>query len=183
MLLETERLLLRPFQPSDLDSFVAYRSDPEVARYQGWDAPYSAEKAAAFITKMQKASPETSGDWYQFAVELRQNNAMIGDCAFHTLAEDKRQAEIGFSFARSYQGVGYATESIERLLVYLFRDLALHRVTAICDVENTASARLMARVGMRREGHFIDNIWFKGDWGSEYLYAILQREWQTMTNP
>lgn len=177
MKLETERLLLRPFQKSDLDSFVAYRSDPEVARYQGWEAPFPVEKATAFIADMQKAIPNMNGAWYQFAVELKQNGDMIGDCAFHTLTKDNRQAEIGFSFARDYQGFGYATESVKSLLAYLFIDLDLHRVQAICDVENIASARLLERVGMRREAHFVDNVWFKGAWGSEYLYAILQYEW------
>jgi aminoglycoside 6'-N-acetyltransferase len=179
MVLETQRLKLRSFQKSDLAPFVAYRSDPEVARYQGWDAPYPVEKAAAFIQEMAQAIPNTNGDWYQFAVELKQSGALIGDCAFHTLPEDNRQAEIGFSFARSYQGFGYATEAVKRLLAYLFADLNLHRVQAICDVENTASARLLERVGMRQEAHFVDSIWFKGAWGSEYLYALLQYEWLT----
>jgi RimJ/RimL family protein N-acetyltransferase len=179
MIFETERLKLRPFQKSDLDSFVAYRSDPEVARYQGWDAPYPVEKAVAFIEEMIQSSPGTDGNWYQFAVELKKTGAMIGDCAFHTLPQDNRQAEIGFSFARSHQGQGYATEAVQRLLEYLFADLGLHRVQAICDVENIASARLLERVGMRREAHFVDNVWFKGAWGSEYMYALLQYEWLT----
>jgi len=180
MILETQRLILRPFQKSDVTSFVAYRSDPEVARYQGWDAPYPVERAVAFIEKMQQSAPGTEGNWYQFAVELKQTGAMIGDCAFHTLPDDKRLAAIGFSFARSYQGVGYATEAVQRMLAYMFADLNLHRVQAICDVENTASARLLERVGMRREAHFVENVWFKGAWGSEYLYAILQYEWLTL---
>ncbi|MBE2219912.1 MAG: GNAT family N-acetyltransferase [Anaerolineae bacterium] len=179
MILETQRLKLRPFQPSDLESFLAYRSDPEVARYQGWEMPYTVEKAEAFIKEMMQSTPGTDGRWYQFAVALKETGAMIGDCAFHTLAHDKRQAEIGFSFARSHQGFGYASEAVNRLLRYLFEDLALHRVTAVCDVKNIASARLLKRVGMRREAHFIDNIWFKGNWCSEYLYAILQDEWLT----
>lgn len=179
MILETQRLKLRPFQKSDLTPFVAYRSDPEVARYQGWDAPYPVEKAVAFIEEMAQSTPGTNGNWYQFAVELQETGAMIGDCAFHTLAQDNRQAEIGFSFARSYQGFGYATEAVNRLLTYLFEALELHRVTAVCDVENIASARLLERVGMRREAHFVDNIFFKGAWGSEYVYALLQYEWLT----
>jgi aminoglycoside 6'-N-acetyltransferase len=179
MILETQRLKLRPFQKTDLLPFVAYRSDPEVARYQGWDAPYPVEKAVAFIEDMAQSTPGTDGNWHQFAVELRKTGDMIGDCAFHTLAQDNRQAEIGFTFARSHQGFGFATEAVNCLLTYLFEELELHRVTAVCDVENTASARLLERVGMRREAHFVDNIWFKGAWGSEYLYALLQYEWLT----
>ena len=176
--LETPRLILRPFQDADVETFAAYRSDPEVARYQSWEPPFTLQHAAAFIDEMKHAQPGTIGAWYQFAVERKQPAGIIGDCVFHILRNDAHQAEIGFSFARQYQGQGYATEAVTRLLDYLFGELALHRVTAICGAENIASAKLLERVGMRREGHFVDNIFFKGVWGSEYSYAILNGEWK-----
>jgi aminoglycoside 6'-N-acetyltransferase len=175
--LKTERIHLRPFQESDLEVFAAYRSDPEVARYQSWDAPFSLDQAIAFFEGLKQAQPGRPGDWYQLAVERLTQPGLIGDCAFQVLEHDHQQAEIGFSFSRLYQKQGYATEAVNRLLDYLFGDLHLHRVTAICDAENLNSARLLERIGMRREGHFIENIWFKGAWGSEYSYAVLQREW------
>ena len=82
-----------------------------------------------------------------------------------------------FTFAREHQGRGMAFEAASRVLDYVFDDLGLHRVTAITDCENAQSVALLGRLGMRREGHFIQNIWFKGKWGSEYLYAILRDEW------
>ena len=180
--LETDRLILRSFQDSDLETFVAYRSDPQVARYQGWDAPYNRETAKAFIAEMRQKTPGIRGEWYQIAVELKANGEMIGDCAFHVLPQDGEQAEIGFTFSRSHQGKGYATEAVTRMLAYLFGELGLHRVQAICDAENSASARLLERVGMRREAHFVENIWFKESWGSEYAYAMLKKEWEQKLN-
>ena len=179
LVLETPRLLLRPLQDSDLERFAAYRSDPDVARYQSWESPYTKEQAAAFITAMKRVQPGSPGAWYQLAIERTHQAGLIGDCAFHVLAHDACQAEIGFSLARPYQRQGYATEAVRRLLEYLFDGLGLHRVTATCDAENRASAKLLERVGMRREGHFIENIWFKGTWGSEHLYALLHREWNS----
>jgi [ribosomal protein S5]-alanine N-acetyltransferase len=106
---------------------------------------------------------------------------LIGDCAFqvlpHDVGHDPRQAEIGFSFARALQGQGFATEAVSRLLDYLFGDLNLHRVVAITDAENRAAARLLERLGLRREGAFVENVWFKGAWGSEFYYALLHHEW------
>jgi RimJ/RimL family protein N-acetyltransferase len=177
LILDTKRLQLRPFRDADLEPFAAYRSDPQVARYQGWDAPYSVEQAAAFIDEMKRKQPAVRGEWYQLAIELKAGAELIGDCAFHLLAEDARQAEFGITLARRQQSHGYATEAATRLLDYLFRDLELHRVRAICDVDNPASARLLERLHMRREGHFLENVWFKGRWGSEYVYALLRREW------
>ena len=177
LILETKRLKMRAFQDKDIQDFADYRSDPEVAKYQDWDAPYSVEKAAQFVAENKVICPGTPGEWHQIAIELKAEGDLIGDCVFHILAEDAQQAEIGFTLSRRYQGHGYATEAVTKLVDYIFCELKLHRIRAICDVDNLASSKLLERIGMRREAHFIENIWFKGRWGSEYLYAILRSEW------
>ena len=182
IILRTDRLQLRPFQESDLVPFAAYRSDPEVARYQSWSPPYSLDQAMAFLEEMKHAQPGTPGTWYQLAVECQVQPGLIGDCAFQVLPDDDRQAQIGFTFSRSFQKRGYAAEAVRRLLDFIFTEYHLHRVTATCDAENLASAKLLERIGMRREGHYRDNIWFKGAWGSEYTYALLKREWEQNPN-
>ena len=188
--LETSRLILRPFEERDIAPFSAYRSDPEVAHYQGWEAPFPADKAARFVAEMVRARPGTPGEWYQAAIELKADGdairevcpsgeratAMIGDCGF-CVSGDGRQAEIGYTLARQHQGQGYASEALARLLDYLFFDLNLHRVHANIDPENSPSARLLERLGMRREGRFVKSLWFKGHWVDEEWYAILQQDW------
>jgi RimJ/RimL family protein N-acetyltransferase len=174
--LETPRLILRSFEERDALPFTAYRSDPEVACFQGWEAPFPPEEAARFVAEMMRAHPGTPGAWYQVAIELRSEEEMIGDCAF-CVSTDGRQAEIGYTLARAHQGQGYASEALTRLLGYLFSDLNLHRVHANIDPENVPSARLLERLGMRREGRFVESLWFKGRWADEEWYAILQREW------
>ncbi len=175
--LQTNRLILRPFEDGDILTFSDYRSDPEVARYQGWDTPYSPEQAAQFVQRLKDVLPGTPGEWYQIAIELKQTGQLIGDCVFQILDEDHQQAEIGYTLARPFQGRGYATEAVKALLGYLFETLNLHRVRANCDPENLASARLLLRAGMRHEGRFVDSLWLKGHWYSEDWFAILDREW------
>ncbi len=179
--LETPRLFLRSFRKTDVPAFAAYRSDPQVARYQSWDVPYTQAQATAFLAELYDARPATPGAWYQIAIECKETADLLGDCAFCLLAEDSRQADIGFTLRRSAQHQGFATEAVTRLLAYLFEDLALHRVRATCDADNHSSARLLARVGMRREGHTIASTWFKGRWSSEYWYALLREEWIRQT--
>jgi RimJ/RimL family protein N-acetyltransferase len=176
--LQTNRLILRPLQGTDLEAFSAYRSDPEVARYQSWNVPFTPAQAEEFLERMESAPAGTPGVWLQLGVERRAEPGLIGDCAFQVLADDDRQARIGFTFGRAHQRQGYATEAVRRLLDFLFDDMRLHRVSAVCDARNAASARLMERIGMRREAHFLENIRFKGEWGSEYSYAMLEREWR-----
>jgi RimJ/RimL family protein N-acetyltransferase len=175
--LTTERLVVRRFRPQDLDAFVAYRSDPRIARYQSWDAPYPVHQARRFLQELQDSHPDTPGEWFQFAVTLRDMNRLIGDCAAHVRADDPRQAEIGFAFAAEHQGHGYATEAVRRLLHYLLIERDKHRVTASCDDRNTRSAAVLERVGMRREGHLLESTWSKGEWTNDLLYAVLRREW------
>ena len=179
--LETERLLLRRFTDRDLPPFLAYLNDALVARYQTWES-YSEQEAREVIEQQKNLSPGLPGQWFTFALELKETKALVGHIALNT-QENQQQAEIGFTLAREYHGKGLAFEAVSRVLDYLFVDLALHRVTAITDCENLRSVALLSRLGMRREGHFLQNIWFKGKWGDEYLYAILGEEWQRRVTP
>jgi RimJ/RimL family protein N-acetyltransferase len=174
--LESARLHLRRFRADDAAAFAAYRSDPEVARLQGWNAPYSFEEAQRFVESLEGVSPGRPGAWFQFAVALRSNGALIGDCALRTSDIDHRQAELGFSFATPYQRRGYGSEAVSRVLQYAFTTLQMHRVFSIVDARNESAMRLLERASFRREGHFVEAAWFKGEWVSELLYAQLASE-------
>ena len=174
--IESERLILRRFEDSDLAPFVAYRNDPEVARYQSWDS-FDELEARAFIREMGSAQPGVPGEWFQFAVESKETGGLVGDCALQVDGQEPYRAEIGFTLAREHQGRGFASEAVSRLLDYAFADLDLHRIVAIADCRNGPSWKLLERVGLRREGHFLDSVWFKRGWSDEYLYAVLKDEW------
>jgi RimJ/RimL family protein N-acetyltransferase len=179
--LRSERLILRRLKASDLEPFVAYRNDPEVARYQDWET-YGEKEARDMIRALEREQPGAPGEWFQFAVALRDTDGLIGDLGFK-VEPDGRQAEVGYTFAREHQGKGYASEAVSRLLDYAFLDLGLHRVYAVVDQENRPSFALLERLGLRREGSFVRNAWFKGGWSSEYLYATLREEWLARGNP
>jgi RimJ/RimL family protein N-acetyltransferase len=111
------------------------------------------------------------------AIALKSTDELVGDCVLRTGLEDSRQGEIGFTLARQHQGKGFAFEAVSVLLEYAFTKLTLHRIVAITDCENVSSIRLLERLGMRREGHFLQSIQNKGEWRDEYQYAILRGEW------
>jgi RimJ/RimL family protein N-acetyltransferase len=177
--LETTRLCLRHFRDADLALFMAYRNDPEVAKYQDWEGINEPE-ARAFLQEQKEVQPGVPGQWFQIAIELKETGMLVGDCALKIEEYDERQAEIGYTLSRAYQGRGIASEAVSCVLEYAFVTLGLHRVIAITDCENVASVALLERLGLRREGHFLQNVWFKGKWGDEYLYAMLQEEWRNI---
>jgi RimJ/RimL family protein N-acetyltransferase len=154
--------------------FLAYLNDPLVARYQTWES-YTEQQARDVIEEQESLDPGIPGKWFTFAVESKEACSVIGHIAL--MMRDHQQAEIGFTFSRAYQGKGLAFEATTQVLDYVFTELELHRVVAITDCENERSVALLRRLGMRREGHHIQNIWFKGKWGDEYVYAILREEW------
>ena len=175
--LTTPRLELRRFTSADLPAFAAYRNDPEVARYQSWENE-TAEEAAAFIEEQSTLEPGLPGRWFQFAVALSPEGRLIGDCGLQIDAPDPRLGEIGFTFGREHQGRGYAFEAVATLLRFAFEDLSLHRVRAVVDCANGRAVVLLGRLGLRREGHFLQRSWFKGGWSDEYEFAILAEEWR-----
>jgi RimJ/RimL family protein N-acetyltransferase len=79
-----------------------------------------------------------------------------------------RAKENGFSLAPAQQGKGYGTEALRALLGYVFGTLGLHHVTAVTDARNPPAAALLERVGMRREAHFHENVFFKGAWEASF---------------
>ncbi len=176
--IETSRLRLRHFRDTDLVLFMAYRNDPEVARYQGWEGT-SEPEARAFIQEQKEVQPGMPGQWFQIAVELKETGMLVGDCALKIEEHDERQAEIGYTLSRAYQGRGIASEAVSCVLEYAFVTLGLHRVIAITDCENVASVALLERLGLRCEGHFRQNVWLKGKWRDEFLYAMLREEWRS----
>jgi aminoglycoside 6'-N-acetyltransferase len=174
MRLVGRRVVLRPFTTADAAAFAAYRSDPEVARYQDWEPPFSPAQADEFVRRASRLDPTAPG-WSQFAVEV--GGVLIGDIGVK-LHDNRMQADIGYTLAQEHRGRGYATEALERMLAYLFDERALHRVSAECDARNEPSARLLRRLGFRQEGYRVKHTWAKGEWTDDLLFGLLRTEWQ-----
>jgi RimJ/RimL family protein N-acetyltransferase len=175
MLIATKRLILRRFRPADAPVLAAYRSDPEVARYQSWDAPFSLLRAETAVVSFMASDPDKAG-WFQYAVERTSDRALIGDVGVH-LHDNLMQAELGFTLAAGHQRQGYATEAVRAVLDRLFRVQGMHKVTGECDARNTASAALLERLGFTREGLLRQQTFIKGEWTDDLLYGLLAAEW------
>lgn len=178
--LHTARLRLRPFTRGDVDAVFAYRRREDVARYL-FDTELSREECALAIQqRIGQVTLEADDDKIVLAVELADNGALIGEVSLIWRSVSARQGEIGWIFDPHYQGHGYATEAANGLLDLAFGPGDMHRVVARCDVRNTSSWRLMARLEMRREAHFREHAIFKSAWDEEFVYAMLRQEWRAL---
>jgi len=173
----TPRLRLRPFTRGDVDAVFAYRRREDVARYL-FDSPMSYETVTEAVQqRISQSAVEQEEDKLVLAVDLRETGELIGEVSLIWRSEIARQGELGYIFNPLFHGSGYATEAGEALLRIGFEGLGLHRIMARCDARNTASWRVMERLGMRREAHFREHARFKGEWDEEFVYAILESEW------
>ena len=178
--IHTTRLLLRPFQAGDLDDLYEIRSHPGVVRYLYWDVQTWAETKETLETKMTLIHFNAEGDTIVLAVVHRESGRVIGEVSLFWRSETHQQGEVGFVFNPAFQGKGYASEATKAMLMVGFEVYHLHRIYGRCDARNVGSYKLMARLGMRREAHFIHNELFKGEWGDEFVYALLQEEWRAL---
>jgi RimJ/RimL family protein N-acetyltransferase len=181
--LSSQRVTIRRFKAEDAEALTAYRSDPDVARYQAWEVPYPLDKARRLIESLEGAIPGTPGSWFQFAVAVNTTGLLIGDCGLRPTRRDPSRAELGFTFARAYQGKGYASEAVRCLLEYAFTSLALQRVFAITQTQNDAARRLLERLGFRGHGHFVEDATVKGDTDGELIFERLQEDWKHQHAP
>jgi RimJ/RimL family protein N-acetyltransferase len=174
--LASARLRLRRLHRDDASALCAYRSLPEVARYQSWES-FGPDDAARLIDSQAAAEPNIPGTWFQMAIIHAATGSLIGDCGLHCRKADPREMEIGITLSPRHQGRRYADEAVECLLDYVFGSLDAHRVIATTDVLNRPAIALCRRLGFRQEAHFVEHLLFKGQWGSEFGFAMLKREW------
>jgi RimJ/RimL family protein N-acetyltransferase len=179
--IQTPRLRLAPFRRDDLPTFVAYRREPDVARYQGWDETYSITDAERMFDSQEGLALGQPGDFVQLAIVDRASGAMHGDCAVRVLVDQPVTAELGVTLAGASQGKGIATEALIALVSVLFEDHGLHRIFAETDERNLPVHRLFERIGFRCEARLVEADWFKGEWSTLRIYALLEREWRART--
>jgi RimJ/RimL family protein N-acetyltransferase len=175
--IRTARLTLRPFVADDLDALYAYQSDPDVVRYLYWEVRSRDEVSEQLEKRLTQDRLDDEHDCLALAVVPEEVGRVTGEVILRWTSREHRQGEVGFAFGTGFHGRGYATEAAEAMLRLAFRELGLHRVFGRCDPRNTASAKVLERLGMRLEAHLRQNEIFKGEWGDELYYAILEDEW------
>ena len=173
--IETERLILRDFVPGDWKAAHEYGSDPEVVRFMPW-GPNSPAQTKSYIRRVMGWACQKHRSKFELAVILKSEGKLIGGCGIRIQEPVLRTGDMGYCFNRNYWGKGYATEASKALIQFGFSELRMHRIWATCDTPNRASARVLEKVGMKREGHFRQDVLQKGVWRDSYFYAILERK-------
>lgn len=174
----TERLLLRPITIDDATAMHAYKSDPDVVRYVPYSPLDLADVERRIATTWSTTRFTQQGDGVCLAVEEQSTGELLGDVVLFWRSEADRAGEVGYIFDPRFSGRGYATEAVGALLALGFDGLGLHRITAELDERNTSSARVVERLGFRREARLVDSGWFKEEWSTLLVFGLLETEWR-----
>jgi RimJ/RimL family protein N-acetyltransferase len=177
----TARLLLRPIDlDRDLPAIHSYRSIPEVCRYVPF-VPSTLEELTERMSTPERTrsvlDAQAEGQVLFTVIERRDTGEVIGDLVLFWHSDADRHAEVGYVIHPDQGGRGYATEGVRALLELCFDHAGAHRVTARVDERNAGSARLLERLGFRKEATFVEGEWFKGEWTTLEVFAMLEREW------
>ena len=159
----TERLRIEPLALSDLEPFVKYRQNPEVARYQSWDDSYSIAQGRELIESQAGLLLPESGQWLQLAIHDRKTGNLFGDFAIHRMENELDCFEIGFTVSIQFQRLGYAKEAAEKVLDYLVTQAGAKKFIATPDSRNDASIRLLLSLGFQQSQSKTWSEAFKGE--------------------
>jgi [ribosomal protein S5]-alanine N-acetyltransferase len=171
--IETERLILRKPRKDDAPAiFLAYARDTEVTRYMTWRPHKNVEETYRIVELMLKLWDE--GEAYSYVITLKDADSAIGMIAMHP---EGFKVAIGYVLARQYWNKGYVTEAALVVTHWLLKQPDIYRVFATCDVENPASARVMEKVGMQREGilrRYIIHPNVNPEPRDSFMYAVIK---------
>ena len=177
LILKTDRMILRPFERSDLDDVLSYYSLPEVRRYIDWKARDKSEAKSAFEAMRKQTRLTRPGDILTLAVVRKADGAVMGHVSLRWTDATAGQGEIRFAIGPTFRRQGYASEAVKKVMTFAFEEYRLHRIFAVTAGANEASSKLLRGVGMRLEAHYREHALFMGEWDEELHYAVLAREW------
>lgn len=159
----TPRVSIEPLTMRDVDEFVRYRQDPEIARYQSWDTNFSAQQGADLVQSQVDVVLPATGNWLQLAIHDRETGGLLGDLALHAIDDVELTFEIGFTLATKNQGNGIAREAVRRLLNFLFDEVGAISACAHCDSRNSPSITLLVALGFHNRPTHSTTEFFKDE--------------------
>jgi [ribosomal protein S5]-alanine N-acetyltransferase len=173
--ISTPRLVIRHFEPADLDDLLAINGDPEVTRYLPYDTWKDADAARAWYERMRKL--EEGGGTVQLVIARAGDGLVIGTALLFMYDEGSARAELGYVLRRDHWGGGWMREALTALIDHAFGPMGLRRLEAGVNPANVASDALLVRLGFEREGVRRERWITKGRPEDSATYGLLARDW------
>jgi [ribosomal protein S5]-alanine N-acetyltransferase len=171
----TARLNLREFLESDFEAILAYSSDPRVTRYLFF-GPRDADTTAEYLEDLLASQREQPRTRFELAVEEKDSGRVIGACDLSLI--ESNVVDLGYMLGVERWGKGYATEISLALIEAAFCELRAERVISTVDVNNSASIRVLEKIGMRWEAVYRRHRRAKNRWWDCHLFTLPREVWE-----
>jgi len=175
--IQTSRLVFRYFTVEDFDEVHAYGADPVVTRYTLF-GPNTVEQTKEFLERVTAESSVDDGAKYSFALIHKEANKLIGSCGLVRSDTNGPQYSLGYVFNKDWWRQGLCTEATAALVSFGFGELGAHRLWAHVFLGNTASERVLQKLGFRYEGCALKSMFVREAWHDVQTFAMLRSEWQ-----
>ncbi|MCQ2465887.1 MAG: GNAT family N-acetyltransferase [Oscillospiraceae bacterium] len=178
--IETERLILRRFEYSDIDSMLRNWIADEQTQWDYGEPFYSTADAVRNLFDTKYIISYSRDDYYRWAVIEKASGECIGQIAYYKVDSDNRNGEIEYVIGPAFQGKGYATEMTRAVIGFGFEEINFHRIEICCRTLNEASRRVIEKCGLTYEGTVRDCFWRKDHYEGKRVYSILKNEYQVV---
>lgn len=168
---------LRPMRAEDWEEIHSFAGLAEVYRYQAWE-PNTAEQTRDYVAEAA-ASYDDPGQTRFFLSATLPDSHIVGLGQVTVHSSTWRCAEIGYTVHPAHWCRGYGTEIAVLAVDYAFAELGMHRVEATCDPRNTASVRILRRIGMTHEGTLRHTMRLRDGWRDSHMFSLLEDEWKS----
>lgn len=173
--LETELLILRRFKITDADDmFENYASSDNVTKYMTWETHSNIDVTREYLQSLTKSYSD--GKVFDWAIELKNENKVIGSIGAKKPDESLSKIEIGYCIGEKWWNRGIVTEALKEVIRFFFEEIGVNRIEAYHDVRNPASGRVMQKCGMKFEGVLRQAYLFKNGVADVYVYSILKSD-------
>lgn len=175
--IQTPRLSFRAMTVDDFDAVHVYASDPVVTRYTAF-GPNTVEQTKGFLQFVSGESSQEDRANYTFGLVHKQTNKLIGSCGLMRSDTNGPQYGFGYVLHKDWWRQGLASEATAALVKFGFDELRAHRLWAHVFLGNTASERLLQKLGFRHEGCALRSFYIRDAWHDLQTFAMLRSEWE-----
>ena len=172
--LESERLLLRRIDENDVKEIFSIRSDAETMKYIPRPLVKNLEEAMEHLAKIDFGIENNEA--INWAITIKGNRKLLGIIGFYRTKHEHYRSEIGYMLLPEIHGKGIASEAVEIVVRFGFKEMKLHSIEAIIDPENGASEKVLQKNGFIKEGHFKENEFYDGKFLDCFIYSRLNNE-------
>ena len=179
IIIDNDRIAIREFVTDDWKSVFEFTSNYDCVKHMNW-GPLDEKDTISFVEDAITNQNDSPRKVYNMLIEDKRSNKIVGGILLTLTSLENREASLGYCLNQDYWGLGYGSEAVVLMLKLAFETLTLHRVFALCDVNNQRSINLLERLNFTKEGLLREHQFCRKQWKTSAVFSMLEYEFKAM---